>query len=227
MRRKETEKVDRTDIEERLKSGAENMKVFLADEMLEKLVDYIYLLHKWNATYNLTALKNPGDMLTHHVLDSLSVVPFLVKSQNILDVGSGGGLPGLVLAIVYPEKHVSMVDIVQKKTAFLNQARIELGLDNLTIHTGRVEKLQVEKKFDAIISRAFSSLPDFVWLSGHLLDRNGRFYAMKGLIPSDEISNLPSGWKVERIDVLNVPSLDAQRHLIVIGPESVIIDNCG
>ena len=227
MRRKETEKVDRTDIEERLKSGAENMKVFLADEMLEKLVDYIYLLHKWNATYNLTALKNPGDMLTHHVLDSLSVVPFLVKSQNILDVGSGGGLPGLVLAIVYPEKHVSMVDIVQKKTAFLNQARIELGLDNVTIHTGRVEKLQVEKKFDAIISRAFSSLPDFVGLSGHLLDRNGRFYAMKGLIPSDEISTLPSGWKVERIDVLNVPSLDAQRHLIVIGPESVIIDNCG
>ena len=227
MRRKETEKVDRTDIEERLKSGAENMKVFLADEMLEKLVDYIYLLHKWNATYNLTALKNPGDMLTHHVLDSLSVVPFLVKSQNILDVGSGGGLPGLVLAIVYPEKHVSMVDIVQKKTAFLNQARIELGLDNVTIHTGRVEKLQVEKKFDAIISRAFSSLPDFVGLSGHLLDRNGRFYAMKGLSPSDEISNLPSGWKVERIDVLNVPSLDAQRHLIVIGPESVIIDNCG
>ena len=227
MRRKETEKVDRTDIEERLKSGAENMKVFLADEMLEKLVDYIYLLHKWNATYNLTALKNPGDMLTHHVLDSLSVVPFLVKSQNILDVGSGGGLPGVVLAMVYPEKHVSMVDIVQKKTAFLNQARIELGLDNVTIHTGRVEKLQVEKKFDAIISRAFSSLPDFVGLSGHLLDRNGRFYAMKGLIPSDEISNLPSGWKVERIDVLNVPSLDAQRHLIVIGPESVIIDNCG
>ena len=227
MRRKETEKVDRTDIEERLKSGAENMKVFLTDEMLEKLVDYIYLLHKWNATYNLTALKNPGDMLTHHVLDSLSVVPFLVKSRNILDVGSGGGLPGLVLAIGYPEKHVSMVDIVQKKTAFLNQARIELGLDNVTIHTGRVEKLQVEKKFDAIISRAFSSLPDFVGLSGHLLDRNGRFYAMKGLIPSDEISNLPSGWKVERIDVLNVPSLDAQRHLIVIGPESVIIDNCG
>ena len=227
MRRKETEKVDRTDIEERLKSGAENMKVFLTDEMLEKLVDYIYLLHKWNATYNLTALKNPGDMLTHHVLDSLSVVPFLVKSRNILEVGSGGGLPGLVLAIVYPEKHVSMVDIVQKKTAFLNQARIELGLDNVTIHTGRVEKLQVEKKFDAIISRAFSSLPDFVGLSGHLLDRNGRFYAMKGLIPSDEISNLPSGWKVERIDVLNVPSLDAQRHLIVIGPESVIIDNCG
>ena len=215
MRRKETEKVDRTDIEERLKSGAENMKVFLADEMLEKLVDYIYLLHKWNATYNLTALKNPGDMLTHHVLDSLSVVPFLVKSRNILDVGSGGGLPGLVLAIVYPEKHVSMVDIVQKKTAFLNQARIELGLDNVTVHTGRVEKLQVEKKFDTIISRAFSSLPDFVGLSGHLLDRNGR------LIPSDEISNLPSGWKVERIDVLNVPSLDAQRHLIVIGPESV------
>ena len=227
MRRKETEKVDRADIVERLKSGAENMKVFLADEMLEKLVDYIYLLHKWNATYNLTALKNPGDMLTHHVLDSLSVVPFLVKSRNILDVGSGGGLPGLVLAIVYPEKHVSMVDIVQKKTAFLNQARIELGLDNVTIHTGRVEKLQVEKKFDAIISRAFSSLPDFVGLSGHLLDRNGRFYAMKGVIPSDEISTLPSGWKVERIDVLNVPSLDAQRHLIVIGPESVIIDNCG
>ena len=221
MRKEETEKADRTDIAKRLKSGAEDMKVFLADEMLEKLVDYIYLLHKWNATYNLTALKNPGDMLTHHVLDSLSVVPFLEKSRNILDVGSGGGLPGLVLAVVYPEKHVSLIDVVQKKTAFLNQVRIELGLDNVTVHTGRVEKMQMEKKFDAIISRAFSNLPDFVGLSEHLLDRNGGFYAMKGLIPLDEISNLPSGWKVERIEALNVPSLDAQRHLIVIGVESV------
>lgn len=221
MRKEETEKADRTDIAKRLKSGAEDMKVFLADEMLERLVDYIYLLHKWNATYNLTALKNPGEMLTHHVLDSLSVVPFLDKSRNILDVGSGGGLPGLVLAVVYPEKHVSLIDVVQKKTAFLNQVRIELGLDNVTVHTGRVEKMQMDKKFDAIISRAFSSLPDFVGLSEHLLDRNGRFYAMKGLIPSDEISNLPSGWKVERIEALNVPSLDAQRHLIVIGMESV------
>lgn len=197
------------------------MRVFLADDMLEKLVDYIYLLHKWNATYNLTAFKNPEDMLTYHVLDSLSVVPFLADRKNILDVGSGGGLPGLVLSIVYPEKSISMIDVVQKKTAFLNQVRIELGLGNVTVYAGRVEKLQLDKKFDAIISRAFSSLPDFVGLSGHLLDRNGRFYAMKGLIPSDEISNLPSSWGIERIETLNVPSLDAQRHLIVIGPESV------
>ena len=221
MRKRKTETVGRNDITEWLKSGAENMKIFLADEMLEKLVDYIYLLHKWNATYNLTALKNPGDMLTHHVLDSLSVVPFLAESKNILDVGSGGGLPGLVLAIAYPQKNVSMIDVIQKKTAFLNQARIELELDNVTIHTGRVEKLKLNEKFDAIISRAFSGLPDFVGLSEHLLDRNGRFYAMKGLIPSDEISNLPSGWEVERVEALNVPSLDAQRHLIVIKPESI------
>ena len=221
MRKRNTETVGRNEITDRLKSGADDLKVFLTDEMLEKLVDYIYLLHKWNATYNLTALRNLGDMLTHHVLDSLSVVPFLSERKNILDVGSGGGLPGLMLAIAYPEKSVSMVDIVQKKTAFLNQVRIELGLGNVTVHTGRVEKLQVNEKFDAIISRAFSSLPDFVELSEHLLDRNGRFYAMKGLIPTDEISNLPSGWKVERIEALNVPSLDAQRHLIVIGPESV------
>ena len=221
MRKRKTETTNRSDIAERLKYGAEEMKVFLANEMLEELVDYIYLLHKWNATYNLTAFKNPGDMLTHHVLDSLSVVPFLSKSKNILDVGSGGGLPGLVLAIVYPEKFVSMIDVIQKKTAFLNQVRIELGLDNVMVYTGRVEKLEVNGKFDAIISRAFSSLSDFVGLSEHLLAEDGRFYAMKGLIPSDEISNLPSGWEVERIEALNVPSLDAQRHLIVIGPESV------
>lgn len=221
MRKRKTEISSRNDITEWLKSGAEDMKVSLADEMLEKLVDYIYLLHKWNATYNLTALRNPVDMLTHHVLDSLSVVPFLAGSKNILDVGSGGGLPGLVLAIVYPQKSVSMVDVVQKKTAFLNQARIELKLDNVTVHTGRVEKLQLTEKFDAIVSRAFSSLQDFVGLSGHLLKLNGRFYAMKGLIPSDEISNLASDWEVERIEVLNVPSLDAQRHLIVIGRKSV------
>ena len=213
---KKTKPIERDEINLLLSSGISNLGLELDDIRFARLVDYLFLLNKWNSTYNLTAIRDPYAMLTYHLLDSLSIVSCLAESQSILDVGSGGGLPGLVLAIVYPEKRVSLIDVVHKKTAFLNQVKIELSLDNVTIYTGRVEALCVDELFDTIVSRAFSSLPDFVRCSAHLLKKNGKFYAMKGLIPEDEISNLDSCWKVSRIQKLDVPQLEAQRHLIVI-----------
>ncbi len=216
MQKKQKNLVDWDEIRTDLIDGIIALNTRLANDQVKKLMDYLVLLGKWNSTYNLTAVRNPQAMLTYHLLDSLAVVPYLSKARNLLDVGSGGGLPGLVLSIVYPEMKVSMIDIVHKKTAFLNQVKIELGLDNVTVYTGRVEELEVEEPFDGIISRAFASLNDFVGLSSHLLSENGLFYAMKGLIPEDEISNLESGWIVKRIEALKVPQLDAQRHLLFI-----------
>ena len=224
MSRKNIITVERAEVEFRLKSGIKELGILLDDIQFGKLVDFLFLLGKWNSTYNLTAIRDIYSMLTYHLLDSLSVAACLSTCENILDVGSGAGLPGLVLATVYPDKRVSMIDVVQKKTAFINQVRIELGLDNVTVYSDRVEKLSVEDKFDAIISRAFSSLSDFVGLACHLLKENGKFYAMKGLIPFDEIGNLDSGWKVSRIQPLKVPQLDAQRHLIIIESAGTTVD---
>lgn len=216
MQRKLKKLTDWDDIRANLIDGIIGLKIRLDNDQVKKLMDYLTLLDKWNSTYNLTAVRDPQAMLTYHLLDSLAVVPFLSEVKNLLDVGSGGGLPGVVLAIVYPEMKVSMIDIVHKKTAFLNQVKIELGLDNVMVYTGRVEELQMDELFDGIISRAFASLNDFVSLSSHILSDNGSFYAMKGLIPEDEISNLESGWTVKRIEALKVPGLDAQRHLLFI-----------
>ncbi len=210
--------MSREKAESLLRLGVRELDIYPNEEQIKKLLDYLFLLDKWNATYNLTAVRDINSMLTHHLLDSLSVASFLSECHSILDVGSGAGLPGFVLALLYPDKRISLVDIVRKKTAFMNQVKIELGLDNVAIYTERVEKLSVRHKFDAIISRAFSSLSDFVYLSGHLLKKNGVFYAMKGLIPSDEINHLDSSWKITRIEPIKVPQLNAQRHLIVIKP---------
>ncbi len=216
MQRKLKKLTDWDDIRTNLIDGIIGLKIRLDNDQVKKLMDYLTLLDKWNSTYNLTAVRDPQAMLTYHLLDSLAVVPFLSEVKNLLDVGSGGGLPGVVLAIVYPEMKVSMIDIVHKKTAFLNQVKIELGLDNVMVYTGRVEELEIDELFDGIISRAFANLNDFVSLSSHVLSDNGFFYAMKGLIPEDEISNLESGWTVKRIEALKVPGLDAQRHLLFI-----------
>lgn len=216
MQRKLKKLTDWDDIRTNLIDGIIGLKIRLDNDQVKKLMDYLTLLDKWNSTYNLTAVRDPQAMLTYHLLDSLAVVPFLSEVKNLLDVGSGGGLPGVVLAIVYPEMKVSMIDIVHKKTAFLNQVKIELGLDNVMVYTGRVEELEIDELFDGIISRAFANLNDFVSLSSHVLSDNGFFCAMKGLIPEDEISNLESGWTVKRIEALKVPGLDAQRHLLFI-----------
>jgi 16S rRNA (guanine527-N7)-methyltransferase len=147
-------------------------------------------------------------------------VPAFSEAKNVLDVGAGGGLPGMILAIwagkARPQMRVSMVDTVHKKTAFLTQVKAELGLGNVSVHTARVEQLQVAQKFDVITSRAFAELADFINWSAHLLTDDGQFIALKGVRPDEEVARLPAGWEVTEIRPLAVPGLDAERHLIFI-----------
>ena len=205
-----------------LADGVRELGLELSDAQLGKLLDYVALLSKWNAVYNLTAIRDPRQMLIQHILDSLSIVPHLAPRgpSSVLDVGSGGGLPGIVLAIVLPDWTVTVNDIVHKKTAFQAQAKAELGLTNLSVVTGRVETLkpgaEVPAKFDVIVSRAFAELSDFVTLARHLVAEHGAIWAMKGVRPDGEIERLPAGAHVEQIIRLNVPSLDAERHLIKV-----------
>ncbi len=206
-----------------LLAGAEKCGITLNQDQQQKLLAYLELLSKWNRTYNLTAIRDPEQMMTHHLLDSLAVIPAFANAKNVLDVGAGGGLPGMILAIwalsAQPEMRVSMVDTVHKKTAFLTQVKAELMLTNVNVHTARVEQLQVKQKFDVITSRAFAELADFINWSAHLLADGGQFIALKGVRPEAEISNLPAGWVVTEIRPIIVPGLDAERHLIFIQKE--------
>lgn len=206
----------RDELTRALSEGVRTLQLALSDAQIAQLVDYLALLSKWNAVYNLTAVRDPAQMVTQHLLDSLAVVPAFAEARNVLDVGAGGGLPGMVLAIARPDMHVSLIDTVHKKTAFLTQVKAELGLANVSVHTGRVEQLQVPRKFDVITSRAFAELNDFVTWSGHLLQEGGRFIALKGVRPNEEIARLPAGWKASEVQALNVPGLKAERHLIFI-----------
>lgn len=214
--------LDQSALRELLDAGARELGVELSDTQSSRLLAYLVLLAKWNVVYNLTAIRDPRQMLIQHVLDSLSIVPLLAAREglSILDVGSGGGLPGIVLAITLPDRHVTLNDIVHKKTAFQSQAKAELKLDNLSVVTGRVESLrlgqEVTGKFDAIVSRAFADLADFVTLARHLLSERGSIWAMKGVRPDDESARLPSGMQVMQIVRLAVPFLDAERHLVEV-----------
>ena len=196
--------------------GATALKLDCNESKIGLLIDYLALLSKWNAVYNLTAVRDPAQMVTQHLLDCMSAVPAFAAAKNVLDVGAGGGLPGLVLAILRPDMQVSLIDTVHKKTAFLTQVKAELGLSNVTVHTARVEQLQLEKKFDVITSRAFAELADFVNWSGHLLEQGGRFIAMKGVNPEQELARLPEGWVIKEVRPLLVPGMQAERHLIFI-----------
>jgi 16S rRNA (guanine527-N7)-methyltransferase len=215
----------RAESEALLRHGAATLGISLADAQIAKLLDYLALLAKWNTVYNLTAIRDPRQMLIQHVLDSLAIVPHLGRKNpgSLLDVGSGGGLPGIVVAIAMPDCQVTSNDIVQKKTAFQRQAKGALNLANLSVVTGRVETLrageQVPGLFDAIVSRAFAEMVDFVNLTRHLLAPAGTLWAMKGVRPDAEIARLPVGASVREIICLNVPSLDAERHLIDIAVE--------
>ncbi|MFM0216040.1 16S rRNA (guanine(527)-N(7))-methyltransferase RsmG [Paraburkholderia caledonica] len=213
---------DREALYQLLTDGVGEVGLELSDVQLGKLLDYVALLAKWNAVYNLTAIRDPRQVLIQHILDSLSIVPHLAQRNpgTVLDVGSGGGLPGIVLAIVRPDWGVTVNDIVHKKTAFQAQAKAELGLTNLSVVTGRVETLrpgaEVSAKFDVIVSRAFAELADFVTLARHLVAEQGAILAMKGVRPDDEIERLPAGAHVEQIVRLDVPFLDAERHLVTV-----------
>jgi 16S rRNA (guanine527-N7)-methyltransferase len=211
---------DRVALTEALTDGANALHLDLSQTQVACLIDYLALLSKWNAVYNLTAVRDPAHMVSQHLLDSLAVVTAFAGARNVLDVGAGGGLPGMVLAIwaaeTNPGMRISMIDTVHKKTAFLTQAKVELGLANVNVHTARVEQLQGSHKFDVITSRAFADLSDFVSWSGHLLAEGGRFIAMKGVAPHDEIKRLPSAWKVTELRPVTVPGMDAERHLVFI-----------
>jgi len=199
-----------------LGEGIAEMRLDVSPAQQEQLLDYLGLMFKWNAVYNLTSLRDPMQMVTHHLLDSLAAVPAFAGARDVLDVGAGGGLPGIVLAIVRPDMKVSMIDTVHKKTAFLTQVKAQLGLANVTIYTMRVEELQVSDKFDVITSRAFADLSDFVNWSSHLLAEGGRYIALKGVAPQDEQQRLPANWKVTGVQPLQVPRLGAERHLVLI-----------
>ena len=196
-----------------LAAGLADLGLNVPDSAQQKLLAFRDLLLKWNKTYNLTALRDPAQAISHHLLDSLAILPQL-DVGNLLDVGSGGGLPGIPLAIARPELQVCMVDTVQKKTTFLQQAVIELGLKNVTVNHARVEEMQGQ--YAQITSRAFAELGLFVSLTRHLLAPNGRWLAMKGIRPDDELKALPADIMVDAIIPLTVPGLSAERHLIIL-----------
>ena len=203
-----------------LAEGIATLGLALPQETVDRLLAFGELLLKWNKVYNLTAIRNPQELITHHLLDSLAVLPYLETLNRLADIGSGGGLPGVVLAIVRPGLIVSSIETVGKKASFQQQAKIELGLGNFSVVNKRVEQVQAEAlpggAPEGVISRAFSSLADFVALSGHLAAEGGALYAMKGVHPRDEIAALPAGWAVTETHALNVPGLDAERHLLII-----------
>lgn len=204
--------------ESELAHGLAGLGLDLPAPAAQKLLAYRSLLLKWNRVYNLTAIRAPDQALTHHLLDSLAVLTFLAAVGRLADVGSGGGLPGIPLAIARPTLDVSSIETVGKKASFQQQAKIELGLSNFTVLNERVENVRSAGEFDAVISRAFSSLAEFAALTRHLLRPGGRWLAMKGGVPEDEIAALPPDIAVVAVHPLRVPGLDAERNLIVMEP---------
>jgi 16S rRNA (guanine527-N7)-methyltransferase len=200
---------------EQLGQGLAALGIALPADTQAKLLAYVALLYKWNKTYSLTAMREQDKAVSHHLLDSLAILPF-VSGARLLDVGSGGGMPGIPLAIARPELRVTLLDSNSKKAAFLQQAAIELALPNISVHCGRVEQYHPADGFEAITSRAFAELADFVTLTQHLLAPAGRWLAMKGVWPHDEIARLPAAMQVETVRRLDVPGVDGERHLVVL-----------
>ena len=203
-----------------LNQGAAKLAISLSARQIEKLLDYLALLVKWNSVYNLTSVRDPQQMVIQHLLDAMSSLFAFKGAKKVLDVGTGGGLPGIVIAIwameAEPDMQVHLIDTVKKKTAFLTQMKVELGLEKVTVHSGHVEKLASENMFDVITSRAFAELIDFVKLSGHLLKQDGSMIALKGKKPDEEIQRLPLAWRVEKVESLSVPGMQVDRHLVWI-----------
>ncbi len=203
-------------LESLLISGITRCGVDIDPLTRRKLLDYLALLVKWNQTYNLTAVRDPESMLTRHLLDSLSIVPY-IHGPRVLDAGTGPGLPGIPLALCAPSLRVVLLDSNGKKVRFLTQAKMALGLDNVEVYYGRAEHCPLSG-FDQIVSRAFSSLTNMVTWTGHLLQPQGEFVAMKGQYPQAEIDELPQGYEVKATHRLDVPGCEGERHLIIISP---------
>lgn len=193
--------------------------ISLSDQQKHQLVGYVEMLHKWNKAYNLTSVRDPEQMLVRHILDSIVVEPHL-SGDRFIDVGTGPGLPGIPLAIVRPQSHFTLLDSLGKRVRFLKQVQHELKLENITPVQSRVEDFPAEPPFDGVISRAFASLTDMVTWCHHLPGQQGRFYALKGVLPEEEMAALPGGLRVENVLPLRVPQLEGERHLVIIAPSA-------
>jgi 16S rRNA (guanine527-N7)-methyltransferase len=197
-----------------LRRGLDDLALAVPEGAQEKLLAYLELLAKWNKTYNLTAIRDPDKMISHHLLDSLAVLPHL-PAGTLADVGSGGGLPGIPLAIAEPERRVTLNDANHKKAAFLQQAVIELQLNNADVHAGRVQAWCPAQRFACVITRGFAELTDFISTCRHLLAPGGVLAAMKGVFPQAELERVPAGADCRDVRRLQVPLLDAERHLVL------------
>lgn len=206
------------DFAEVLRSGAGELGLMLEASIEESLLDYLRLFIKWNQAYNLSAIRDPEEMLYKHLLDSLAIVPQMQASsaKRVIDVGTGGGLPGIPLALCCPDKHITMLDSAGKKTRFLLQTVHTLGLKNANVENLRVETYRPDSPFDIVVSRAFASIPDMIGGCEHLLSKEGEFWAMKGVFPQDELSPLGSCYKVDSCSTFQVPGNIGERCLVVI-----------
>lgn len=198
-----------------LRQGCADLGIALPDSAISAMLEYLRLLEKWNRTYNLTAVEAPSAMVTRHLLDSLSVAPYL-HGKRVLDIGTGGGLPGIPLALACPDHEFVLLDSKRKKTRFVNQVVIELGLKNVTVIHARAGAYLPQVLFDTLISRAFASLREMVEQAGHLCASGGVMLAMKGVYPVEEIQALPPGFRIKEIVPLQVPGLEGQRHLVAM-----------
>lgn len=199
----------------KLKQLVAQTRLQLSEHQLQQLVQYVQLLDKWNSAYNLTSVRDPMEMLVKHIMDSLAVAPF-IKGQRIIDVGTGPGLPGIPLAICFPDKEFTLLDSLGKRIRFLNQVKLQLGLKNVTPLQSRVEDHQPEAGYDVVLSRAFASLSDMIGWCAHLPAANGQFFAMKGAQAAEEIAALPDFVKVVANETLLVPELTGQRFLVIV-----------
>ncbi|MDC1527763.1 16S rRNA (guanine(527)-N(7))-methyltransferase RsmG [Gammaproteobacteria bacterium] len=204
---------------EQLKTGLSSLDLDLDNEKVEQLVQYLQLLDKWNKAYNLSGIKEVQRMVAYHLLDSLAIVPH-IDGNIILDVGTGAGLPGIPLAICFPEKRFLLLDSNGKKTRFLFQVKMELGLDNVEVFHNRLETFQSQEQIDIVLCRAYATLAKVVSQCGHLMKADCRLLAMKGQFPEEEIVELPASFRFVKTNELNVPGVDGTRHLIEIVPVS-------
>ena len=203
--------------EQELVQGAQSLGIELTTEQTSQLLAYLSLLIKWNKAYNLTAVRDPKEMVSRHLLDSLSVLPYVITAgESWLDVGSGGGMPGIILAIMLPDKSFCLLDANGKKTRFLTQVKLELQLDNVLVVQSRIEEYQPQKPYDGIISRAFSSLADFTNWTKHLSSSSTTWLAMKGIQPDAELEQMEQDFILRDCHRLQVPGCQGQRHLLVV-----------
>ena len=201
-------------LQNELDAGLAALDLPLTATARTRLLRYIALMAKWNAVYNLTAIREESRMLTHHLLDALSVARFIPDGATLVDIGSGGGVPGIPLAIARSDLDVLSIEPNSKKASFQQQARMDLSIENFEVQTARAEAVNLPDGRDFIISRAFGDLADFIKVAGHLLKPDGRMLAMKGVYPDEEVRAIPKGWKLVRSEELQVPGVEGARHLL-------------